>query len=176
MKTLLLLLTLSLQVFALEYNSLTLRAQADIFPKIILLDKAIQEKASNDNILTLAIIHSTDEKDDALNFKNMIEKKFNAKLGSYIFQIVLHNSDESQLRDASSYYFLSLKGSNKQEILKKAMSTNKICFSYDSKDFTNQSLISLILKEKTYIYLNKSALTHYGIKFVPIFYKIVKAK
>ncbi|MEJ2213703.1 MAG: hypothetical protein P8Y20_06505, partial [Gammaproteobacteria bacterium] len=51
---------------------------------------------------------------------------------------------------------------------------NRVAFSYDYKDIKNNFLISLFVKEKTYIYLNKKALVDYDIKFLPLFYKIVK--
>ena len=37
-------------------------------------------------------------------------------------------------------------------------------------------LVSLLMKEKTYIYLNKRAVNRYAIRFMPAFYKIVRVQ
>ena len=55
-----------------------------------------------------------------------------------------------------------------------ASGNQRICFSYNHNDLDNGSLISLQLKEKVYIYLNKNKLNEYDIKFKPVFYNIVK--
>ena len=111
----------------------------------------------------------------ALKFKKFIENKYNGTLGSYKFIINLNNIDSvSQMQDASAYYFFNLIEPKKKKILLDAKKSNRICFGYDSKDFSNDILIGLLLKEKTYIYLNKSSLHVIIIIFIPIFYKITK--
>jgi len=59
-------------------------------------------------------------------------------------------------------------------VVSHASSNNRIVFSYNYTDFKYDALISLHVKEKTYIYLNKSTVKLYGINFLPIFYKITK--
>ena len=66
-------------------------------------------------------------------------------------------------------------GVDKKPVILHSINNNRICFSYHYKDFDDGTLISLFLKEKTYIYINKSFINVYSIKFVPIFYKIAKA-
>ena len=176
MKTLLILLLVTYQLLATEYNSLLLRAQATIFPKIMLLDKEISQKTS-DGAVTLDIVYNTREKEQAENFKALIEQEYEGMLGSYKLNVrAVDINEKEQLNSATAYYFFDLQDDSKKELLAKATKSKKICFVYDYKDFKEHALISLIIKEKTYIYLNKASIKEYDIKFIPIFYKIVKAK
>ena len=175
MKTLLILSLLTLRLFALELNPILLRAQASIFPKIMLLDKDVSEKTPN-GAVTLAIVYNTHEKEYAQNFKRLVDKEYGGSIDSYKFEVTLLDvNDQTPLKIATSYYFFDLEEARKGKLLTKAMQSKRICFAYDYKDFKENALISLILKEKTYIYLNKTSLNDYDVKFIPIFYKIVKA-
>lgn len=176
MKVLLILLLFSLEIFGYEDNPLLLRAQATVFPKIILLDKDIKSKVL-DNKISLNIIHNEEETESAQYLKEMIDKKYKGALGLYDFVVELTNiTKDEDIKDSTSYYFLNLIEESKKNILSKAKERNKICFGYSNDDFNKGILISLLLKEKTYIYLNKEVLSEYNMKFVPIFYKIVKVQ
>lgn len=175
MKSLLLLL-LALQLLGYESNSLLLRAQASIYPKIMLLDKDVSNKTSEETIL-LIIIYNDEEKKSAQKLKELIDYNYKGELGSYNFIVELVNSQKKvEINNATSYYFFSLKEDEKKKILSEAKSKNRICFGYDSEDFSDGILISLMLKEKTYIYLNRTSLSDYNINFTPVFYKIIKVK
>lgn len=175
MKVLIFLL-FSLQLFGVEYDQLLLRAQATVFPKIILLDKNVMEKTDH-GVISLNIVHSEEEKEYALEAKSMIDEKYKGKLKNFEFVVNLVNVDEEKtIEDATSYYFFNMASKKKKDLLMKAKKHNKICFGYSDADFSKDILISLLLKEKTYIYLNKSSLNEYNIKFNPIFYKITKVK
>ena len=176
MKNFLILILLTFELFALEANTLLLRAQASIFPKIILLDKEIQEKKEN-GLITLEIFYSSDQKSDAKKLKELIDAEHDGQIGSNPFEVKLTSVDEPfQERNASAYYFFDLKDEATKKFLLNAKQNRRISFAYDYRDFEHNALIGLILKEKTYIYLNKESLSMYNINFVPIFYKIVKVK
>jgi len=55
-----------------------------------------------------------------------------------------------------------------------ALNNKRIVFAYSYADLEDGALISLHVKEKTYIYVNKSIVKKYGVNFLPIFYKIIK--
>lgn len=165
-----------MSLFAVEYDSLLMRAQASVFPKIMLLDQGIAQKTVSGAIV-LSIIYSPDEMLLAKDFKGLIYKEFQAQLGEYEFKVELVPIDKFTRSIKSSAYFLfNTLESTKQEVISHTIEQQRICFSYHYKDFKNKVLISLFVKEKTYIYLNKSVLNDYGVKFVPIFYKIAKVK
>ncbi len=167
---------MSLSLYSYEFDELLLRAQASMFPKIIVLDQEINLKTINNTVL-ISIIYNNNEAKEAKNFKNLITKEYKEKLGSYNLVIKTVHVDEFSSADGSSAYFIfDALGKNKKDVVTHAIKNKRICFSYSNKSFANNTLISLFLKERTYIYLNKSALNEYKIKFAPIFYKIAKAK
>ncbi len=159
-------------VLTAEYDNLLLQAQASIFPKIIMLDQDVSKKLVNDKI-ELAIIHEKNDKAVADSLRQMIEETFKGKLGSFDFSISAVSAEDSA-ETATAYMLLQLTDSSIQKVVNTAQSHQRICFAYDYSKFDNSALISLLLKEKTYIYLNKKALSSYNINFKSLFYKIVK--
>lgn len=170
------LILFAMSLFAVEYDSLLMRAQASVFPKIMLLDKDIDNKMISGAVV-LSIVYSSDELLLAKDFKEFINKEFKGKLGEHKFEIELVHIDEvTKSTNSSAYFLFSTSHSTKQEVISRSIEQQRICFSYNYKDFNNKVLISLFVKEKTYIYLNKSVLHDYGVNFIPIFYKIAKVK
>lgn len=175
-------LTLALSLFLLivnsarayDYDSLLLRAQSTIFPKIILLDKNIKNKTISNNI-TIAIIHRKADKITANNIKSLIMQ--NPNIGDYKIKVVTVNDEDMGdkiTKNLSAFMVLNAPKSTFKKITKYAIENKRIVFSYNHEDLSKNALISIIMKEKTYVYLNKSALHYYNIKFSPLFYKIVK--
>lgn len=159
---------------AFDYDPLLMRAQASIFPKIILLDKDLENKVVN-NEVTIDILYSVDDENAALKIKELIEKQYKNNLGKKKLTVKLQEFETFDGTGDTTAYIM-LRGT--QELHKKvtshAASQKRLVFSYDHNDFKNNSLISMLMKEKTYIYLNKPAIHDYDIKFLPLFYKIVK--
>ena len=168
------LILFSISLFSAEYDSLLLRAQASIFPKIMLLDNDISNKI-NDKELVLSIVYEDTEYLSAKKFKKMIDSEHKNSLGDLIFESRLVNiKDFNTKQTSAAYYVFDTRSSDIKKVISHAKDTQRICFGYNYKDFDENILISLFVKEKMYIYLNKSVLQDYDIKFTPIFYKIVK--
>ena len=161
-------------VLAFDYDPLLMRAQASIFPKIILLDKDLDNKLKGNQVI-IEILHTSQEKDIATTIKSLIEKQYKSNLGEKKLVINLNEFGSFDTNNTVTAYFI-LKGTSKShnEITLHAAGNHRLVFSYDYKDFDNNALVSILMKEKTYIYLNKSAIHNYDIKFLPLFYKIVK--
>ena len=170
-----LLILLTVKLFALEYDPLLLRAQASIFPKIMLLDTSVSKKNLNKD-LTLCVVYSEDESEQANFLKEYIDKQYKNKLGKSKFNVKLQPINNFNETDtvADAYFIFNASRDKEQEVIKYASANQKISFGYNYMDFDKDILISLHVKEKTYIYLNKSAISNYDIKFMPIFYNIVK--
>lgn len=159
---------------AFDYDPLLMRAQASIFPKIIMLDKDLEIKASSNQIV-ITILHSRKEGDIAIKLQKLISQQYKNNLGARKLIINLVNYENFNSSINSTAYFL-LKGPKEihEAITSQASSQKRLVFSYDYKDFEHNTLVSVLMREKTYIYLNKSAVHDYGINFLPLFYKIVK--
>lgn len=161
-------------VHAYDYDPLLMRAQATIFPKIILLDKDLSRKMTVDQIV-ITVLYDSQDKNIALKLKELMTLQYKNNLGEKQLTVNVVDFDKFDETVASTAYIL-LKSSETMhgKITAHAASKQRLVFSYDYKDFQNNVLISILVKEKTYIYLNKSALHDYDIKFLPLFYKIVK--
>lgn len=168
------LLFLVLDLMAADMDPLLLKAQAIVFPKIMLLDQNVTEKSDNKE-LVLEIVYADDEKSDAERLKSMIDVEYRNKIGDFALEVRLVDIDKFSTNEtASAYYIFDASTQKIKAVISQAMRKSRICFGYSYKDFSNNILISLFVKEKTYIYLSKSALHDYHIKFIPIFYKISK--
>ena len=171
---LIMLVLVSCRAWSDGYDPLLLRAQASIFPKIVLLDKDISKKTTGDKVV-FTIVYKEQDKKVAHQFKDLIKDKYRSSLGNKGMVINLTTFEDFDYASNASAYIL-LQGP--KDLFKKVVShasiNNRILFSYSYTDFKYDALISLYVKEKTYIYLNKSSVKLYDISFSPIFYKIAK--
>ena len=157
-----------------NYDPLLLRAQASIFPKIILLDQKLSEKTPGKE-LAINIITSKQSNHIAEQLKQSIKEKYHDSLGDNKLTVNVTSVEELyETPVATAYIIIETPESSFKKVVDHATSHNRIVFSYNYTDFKHNALISLLVKEKTYIYLNKSALKSYNINFLPIFYKIIK--
>ena len=166
-------LFVTLPAVAFEYSSLLLRAQASVFPKIIMLDADIDKKVIN-NTVVLHIIYESDDIVAAKNTKRLIESTYGDNLGGYGFKVEVVDSRVGVMEVATAYLLLNVESDTASRSATQAVNNQRICFSYNYKDLDNTSLISLQMKEKVYIYLSKKRLSEYDIRFQSVFYNIVK--
>ncbi len=171
---LLLLLLFSIELMAISIDPLLLKAQASIFPKIMLLDTGISNK-TNEKKLIFSIVYADKERSSAKRLKKMIESEYKDKLGELGLEVRLDEIKKfTSKNDAAAYYIFDASSPEVNKVVSHAQKRNRICFGYNYKDFGKDVLISLFVKERTYIYLNKSVLSEYQVKFTPIFYRIAK--
>ena len=156
-----------------EYDSLLLRTQASIFPKIVMLDTTAASKLKN-NVVVLHVIYESNDKKAAESIKRLIEENYGKKIGDHDLIVDLVDVDSVADDLPTAYIVMNVESNLAVKVASIASENKRICFSYNHNDLDNDSLISLQLKEKVYIYLNKNKLNEYDIKFKPVFYNIVK--
>ncbi|MCK5001469.1 MAG: hypothetical protein KAS57_00485 [Gammaproteobacteria bacterium] len=168
------LMMMACQVLADRYDPLLLRAQATIFPKIILLDQDLEKKTPGNEVI-ITIVSTIHDSHAANKLKQFVEDKYSSSLGNKKLIVNVSTFDEFEQESLASAYIV-LNGSELSvgKIVSYASSHERIVFSYSYSEFIYDVLISLHVKEKTYVYLNKSAMQLYGIRFMPVFYKITK--
>jgi hypothetical protein len=172
-KILFLYLTLVNLAFGYNYDDILLKAQASIFPKIITLDKKIDEKLVDGKIVYTIIYDKTDYA-TALSIKDFINNNFNGQLDTYGYKINLVDfSNFSEQTEASAIYVLNLQ-EHIEKIATIANTKGIVSFSYDIKNLNKGLMFSLVIEKSTVIYLKKENLYTNKIDFVEALLQMVK--
>jgi len=159
--------------YGFSYNDILLKAQASIFPKILLLDKKLDNKLINKEIVYTIVYEKIDYL-TALEISNFIDKNYNGYFGKYPYSInLVQFSDISTQTEASAIYVLN-SDKNIRKIVDIAKTKGVITFSYDIDNLKEGLLFSLMLEKSTVLYLNKESLYTKDISFVDPLYQIVK--
>jgi len=157
-------------------ENLLLRAQASIFPKIVILDKDIEVKKVGESIVIL-IVHNDLKQAIAKEMEELLKAEYKSNLGDHKLIIETVTYDQFLTKSsklATAYMLIGGESKDHELVTNYAENHHRVAFSYDYEHMQNNVLVSLLVKEKTYIYLNKQALKKYDIRFLPFFYKIVK--
>lgn len=101
-------------LFGYSYSDLLIKAQNAIFPKILLLDKQLEQKLVNGEICYTIVCEASDYH-TAQSLKEQMETKYRHRLGSYPLRVeVLLFSDLTQEKRTTAIYTL-----NSEEGIKK---------------------------------------------------------
>jgi len=160
-------------VFGYNYDEVLLKAQASIFPKIILLDKKIQNKLIDDKIV-YTIVYDKADYYTALSIENYINENFNGKLDKYNYKINLVDFKEfSEKTEASAIYVLNL-DEHIEKIAIVANNKGVISFSYDINNLKRGLMFSLVIEKSTVLYLEKENLHTTKVEFVDALLQMVR--
>ena len=159
--------------FGYTYNDLLLKAQTAIFPKLLLLDKQLNDKLVNGKIV-YTIVYRENDYNKALEVRDLVDAYYKKNLDQYGFEITLvEYSDVSDNMNATAVYALnSDEGIDK--LAKLATSKGIITFAYDIAALKDGMLFSMVVEKTTVIYLNKKILQRYNVDFVDSLYQIVR--
>lgn len=160
-------------VYAFSYNDILLKAQASIFPKIILLDKKLNNKLIDGKIV-YTIVYEKDDYNTALEINKFIDANYKGLFNEYAYKInLVEFSDLSNETEASAIYVL-----NSDKYIKKAAEVAKhkgiVTFAYDINNLKNGLLFSLMIEKSSVLYLNKENLYTQTVNFVDSLYRIIK--
>lgn len=173
MKKIFLFLTLVTVVYAHNYNEVLLKAQASIFPKIMLLDKKLSEKLIEGKIV-YTIVYAKNDYQTALDIAKFIDKNYHGFFDEYAYKInLVEFSDLSKETQVSVIYALK-SDINIQRVAKIAKEKGIVSFSYDLDNLKEGLLFSLLLEKSTVLYLNKENLDTQKVDFVDSLLQMVK--
>ncbi len=169
-----LLLILSLQLFAKQYNTNIINIEAKLFVKIALLEEGI--RSSDSPILSIYILAKKIDENAAKKFQSAIEADYpNVLLNKRVtVQIVQFNTAMQQKPDA--VIVLQHKKKELQEIAAWANKNKIVSFAYDPAYLKNGLLVSLYLGKTTKPYLNKKVIQEYGFVFNSYLMQLSKFK
>jgi hypothetical protein len=172
-KVLFLYLTLINLAFGYNYDDILLKAQASIFPKIIILDKKIEDKLVDGKIV-YTIVYDKIDYLTAKSIEEFIDKNFQGELDKYKYKInLVEFSNFSQSTEASAVYVLNLK-EHIEKIATIAREKGIISFSYDINNLRRGLMFSLVIEKSTVLYLEKENLYTKRIDFVDALLQMVK--
>jgi hypothetical protein len=171
-KILSLLIILSVQLFASQYNSIILELEAKLFPKMILLSEDLDKNAT---ALNIYIIAKEIDTHSAEQFKKLIKSNYPDKiLGKKVEVSVKKFKHFKDLPNA-----LIVLRHNEEELSKIALWANKnkiISLAYDPSYMQYGILASIYIGKTTKPYLNKTAIQKYGFVFNPYLLELSKFK
>ena len=151
--------------FAYNYDEVLLKAQASIFPKIILLDKKLNDKLI-DGTIVYTIIYDKSDYLIAVEIRNFINTKYRGQLDNYAYKINLVDiSNFSEETEASSIYALHL-GTDITKVATIAKEKGIISFSYDVNNLSKGLMFSLSIEKSTILYLERRNLPSQDVDFV----------
>jgi hypothetical protein len=161
-------------LFGYKYDNLLLKAQANIFPKLVLLDKKIAQKALNNEIV-FCIVHHPSDTIKAKNIQESIEKRFGNRLEQYKLKVITRTFDNVRRYErVNAYYILQGPLDKVKKITDIAKEKQSPTFSYDPFYFKADVLLSMTIENSSIIYLNPKVLKKYKLDFVDIFYQLVR--
>jgi len=160
-------------LFGYSYNELLIKAQSNIFPKILLLDKMLEDKLVDGKVVYTIICEDNDFH-TANHVRKLVDNKYKQKLGKYELEInVIRYSELSNKTRATAIYALnSSKGIDKVREL--AGTSGFMTFAYDIGNLKRGLLLSLMVEKSTVLYLNKRGLKGHKVDFVDSLYQIVR--
>jgi len=159
--------------FGYNYDDVLLKAQASIFPKVILLDKKIEDKLIEDKIV-YTIVYDKIDYLTALFIKNFINKNFQGQLDKYNYKIdLVEINDFSEKTEASAIYVLNL-NEHIEKIAAIAREKGIISFSYGINNLKKGLMFSLVIEKSTVLYLKKENLYTQKIDFVDALLQMVR--
>jgi len=166
-------LTLINIAWGYNYDDIVLKAQASIFPKIILLDKKIEDKLIDGEIV-YTIIYNKLDYTTALSIEEFINKNFQGRLDKYNYTVNLVEFENfSENTKASAIYVLNL-NEHTEKIANIVNKKGIISFSYDIDNLQKGLMFSLVIEKSTVLYLKKEILFTSKIEFVDALLQMVR--
>ena len=161
-------------LFGYNYDSLLLKADSSIFPKIMLMDKKIKNKLI-DNKIIYTIVYDERDYETALDVKEYIENTFKKYMNGYPYAVDLVKFSQLSINTkASALYVLKSSTENIKKAANIARQKGIISFSYDINNLKYDLLFSLIIENSTILYLNKEYLHTNNIDFVDSLLSMVR--
>ena len=144
-----------------------------MIPKLILMDKNIDEKIIDDYIV-ISIYYEERDYDSAILFKNAISKKYKDNIGKYKFKCVLRLYSDIKYRKASATYLLHSSTKNMSRIIDFANDNSIMTLTLSVDDLRKDALISIDINKKVTPVLNFQVLKKSNILLRDILLRIAR--
>lgn len=160
-------------VYGYTYKDVLIKAQVAVFPKILLLDKKLNEKLV-DNKIVLIIAHEERDRKTAIAVKNLLSEHYKGFLSSYGFEIeIMEFSRITEDTDVTAIFALN-SATYMCDLSKIAVAKGIVTFVYNIAHLKDGLMFSLVLEKNTVLYLNKKNLRKDTTDFIDALYELVK--
>ena len=175
MRALILFLLFTSALFANGYSELLIKAQSEIFPKLLLLDTKLDAKLVGGEVV-YTIVYEDEDAKTAEAVRQEILARYGKGLGDYRLRVeLLDVADMGAKIDASAVYVLNV-GERIVDVVNAAIAGGAMTFSYDFKNLNNGVLLSMMIEKFTVLYLNVDSMKSYPVDFVDSIYQIAAYK
>lgn len=172
----LLLLAFTLPLNAASYNRTMMEMQANILPKLLLMDYNFEQKLVDGKIRIL-ILFQPEDKNEAEEFRDALLEKYPEGVRSYPLEVSLSTfSSFSGEQKASAYYLMEGEARAYKKVVEKASKEELITFCYNPSHVDRGVNTSLSVQRAAKPLINLSSLEKSNIKFRPALMRIAEFK
>lgn len=163
-----LILLIALPLFPQSYNEHILKIEANIIPRIILMDYQFEEKLTNGGI-TIAVIYNPIDLPSAKTIKKFIHEKYPKGIKGYPINVTLLTYDTIVQKAVKStlYYLMDSDVETVTKAIEQGRKNRILVFSHDSQNLKYGAHVSLRIDKKIVPYLNPASLKASNITLRP---------
>ncbi len=163
-----LLILISLPLFAQSYNDHILKIEANIIPRIILMDYKFKEKLV-DGKIAIDIVYDPIDLPHAKRIKKFFEEKYPAGIKGYPIDITLipYSQLAEQPPKATLYYLMDSSAQTIIQAINRSRQSRILVFTHDSQNLKHGAHVSLRIDKKIVPYINPASLKASGIVLRP---------
>lgn len=153
---------------AQSYNENILKIEANIIPRIVLMDYKFTDKLHDKHIRVL-LLHNGMDAISALKMQNIMEEKYPDGIKGYALDIRLQTYDAflAHPQPATVYYLMDTHTSTIKDVVAIARKQGVLTFSHDTKNLALGANVSLKIDKKIIPYINVTSLKESGISLRP---------
>lgn len=159
---------LTLPLFPQSYNEHILKIEANIIPRIILMDYKFKEKLS-DGKIAIDVVYDPIDLPHAKRIKKFIEAKYPMGIKGYPIHITLtpYRMLAEQPHRATLYYLMDSDAGTITKTVAQSRKNRVLVFTHDSQNLKYGAHVSLRIDKKIVPYLNPASLKESGIALRP---------
>lgn len=159
---------MTLPLFPQSYNEHILKIEANIIPRIILMDYQFEEKLI-DGKITVAVIYNPIDLPSAKTIRKFFLKKYPDGIKGYPINIILVPYDTvlATPYKATLYYLMDSDPETVTRTVERSRKERILVFSHDSQNLGRGAHISLRIDKKIVPYINPASLKASNISLRP---------
>ena len=172
------LLIFCLYLGAYEYNTMLLKFQSSIYPKLMLFDRNI-DKNVPDKIVDFYIVCDKVDLFSAELFREKLYKKYASGLQGFKFAVEILNpnqlfADKRVINNIDALYVMKLEEEEIKKVARLIDRKNIYSFTYAKEDLFYGFLFNVSLKKDVEIFIYKDVLLKNRFDFVDTLFRVAK--